>query len=362
MAQTFLIKPCGGACNFRCPNCFYRPISRQNDRFMSNLDTDILLSRISELPQSIAINIVFQGGEPLLIGYEYYRYFMQQVVRILPKRHISYSIQTNGSLLTEQLLSLFKKYDFLVGLSLDGDKSLNDRSRPTADGLGSYHMIMTAAKLMDKIGVNYNILTLITQNVAFAPSRVLSHHLNKDFRHLQFTMPIGYENNCDFLPTQQEMYRFLAVCFDEYASRLFTPQAISIRYFDNLISRIAYGHAEQCGQCGVCNPYIVVDPSLDCYPCDFYATAEYHLGNLRDMNIASMLSSERYASFMHSGSTSPKSCSSCRHIYLCGGGCKRYRGLSTEISASPCYYCHAISQFLDKFTPLLTSLAAKLPK
>lgn len=359
MAYTTLIKPCGGLCNYKCSHCFYKPISR-SDTMMTHASVDTLLHRLAEADNCDVLNIVFQGGEPLLAGVEYYQYFTTRAAELMPNTHINYSLQTNGSLIDDRYIKLFRDYKFLIGLSLDGDKSINNRYRFTSCGGTTYDEITAAARLMDKGGVEYNILTVITKQVATNPMRTLKHHLARGYKYLQFTMPIAYDNNTDFLPSSVEMYRFLTDCLGEYASRLFTPNAISIRYYDNLLQLLASGRAEQCGLCGVCSPYLVIDSLLDCYPCDFYATEQHLLGNLNRDSIAELLGGVAFHSFSNSGKLPPTECIGCDYINLCGGGCKRYRGLSADVYNNKNYYCAAYKEFFRINLPKLKSLACKL--
>lgn len=347
MAYTTLIKPCGGACNYRCKHCFYKPISEINDCVMPLEDVDIVINRLSEIKQSEYINILFQGGEPLLAGIYYYKYFTDRVKEKMPNHRVNYSIQTNGSLLNKEWVNLLKKNHFLVGISLDGDKSLNDRYRIKHDGSSSYSDITAATKLMDANHLEYNILTVITREVAANPIRVLSHYKRLGYKYLQFTMPIGYENNNDFMPTNEEMYLFLSITFSDYSKKLFNKDSISIRYYDNLLTKLTFGGAEQCGLCGKCSPYIVIDPKLNCYPCDFYSYSQYNIGNLRQNSIDYLLSSDKFIEFASNTQSTPDDCIDCKYLDVCGGGCKRYRSFDGAILNAKNYYCDAYRRFFD---------------
>ena len=134
---SIMIKPASSTCNMRCKYCFY------ND-----------------------------GGEPLLAGKAFFRATLNLISRANIKNSpVFLGIQTNGTLIDDEWCEIFKTGDFLVGLSLDGDETANV-NRVDKDGNPTFQKVVAAAKLLQKHDVNFNILTVLTKDVAMRIGKI----------------------------------------------------------------------------------------------------------------------------------------------------------------------------------------------
>ncbi|MDP6050450.1 MAG: radical SAM protein, partial [SAR202 cluster bacterium] len=124
-----LIKPSSSRCNLDCTYCFYlkkQEMYPWSDNPSLTLETfEIFLK--GYIPLSAPhLTFLWQGGEPTIMGLQFFDAAMElerKVARgMLPTAipHISNAIQTNGTLLTQEWAKFFKKWRFLVGVSLDG--------------------------------------------------------------------------------------------------------------------------------------------------------------------------------------------------------------------------------------------------
>jgi len=117
-----------------------------------------------------SVTFAFQGGEPSLAGLDYFEYFTDRVNKKIAetgrKIAVNYAIQTNGIDIDESFALFFKKNNFLVGLSLDGYKEINDYFRVDSRGGGTHGKIIKTARLFDKLKVDYNILTVVSAQAA----------------------------------------------------------------------------------------------------------------------------------------------------------------------------------------------------
>jgi len=169
MTQQFslLVKPVSGLCNIDCGYCFYRraldlyPADRYTRRMNLTTAENMVRGFLGQrLPFSA---ICFQGGEPLLMGLDFYRSFVE-----LEKRHgvngqqVGNSFQTNGLLINDEWASFFKQYDMLIGISLDGGRDVHDQYRIDGAGSGTFDRVMAATNILRRGGVDFNILSMIT--------------------------------------------------------------------------------------------------------------------------------------------------------------------------------------------------------
>ena len=103
-------------------------------------------ARAHELGQ---VHVVLHGGEPLLLGPDGLRAVISTLRSLIdPVTELDLRIHTNGVLLDETLCSLFADFAVQVGVSLDGDRTANDRHRRFADGRSSYSQARRALSLL----------------------------------------------------------------------------------------------------------------------------------------------------------------------------------------------------------------------
>ena len=372
---SLLIKPASSLCNLRCKYCFYHDVSDNRDikshGIMTKEIVDILIENVVNSTEK-SINFAFQGGEPTLAGLDYFDYFTKQVKKKISdkKIQVNYSIQTNGVNITKEFVEFFKKNNFLVGLSLDGIKDINDFFRVDASGEGTHGKILKISKLFDKYTVDYNILTVITSQTAKHIEKIYNYYKNQGFTYLQFIpclAPLGQTPFTENYSLTPELYeKFLINLFRLWYNDLMNDKYISIRFFDNL-TRIAAGYpSEQCGTLGFCDGYFVIESDGSVYPCDFYCVDDWKIGNIKDMSFEELIESPNMLKFRETSFYSNysdaerKKCESCEVFYLCKGGCRRDRDNQTEGHAGENIYCGALRNFYLYAEPYLQNIIKKI--
>lgn len=274
---------------------------------------------------------------------------------------ISYSIQTNGILIDDAWCELFKKYDFLVGISLDGLKDVHDSLRIDKLGKGTFNRVMNSIKLLNKYDVKFNILTVVTQSMAKHPQALWNAYVKNGFDFIQLIpclCPLDNPKLKEGYTLNPETYAsFLKTFFDIWAREFQNGHYISIRLFDNLVKMQANIPPEQCGLLGFCQPQFVIEADGSVYPCDFYVLDEYNAGNVQDMDFAQISNSQVFKDFLHDQSNKNSNCIKCPVYDLCGGGCKRYRSFYF-LKQGYCPY----QDFLVYAQPLLKQIALSLQR
>ena len=141
---SLLIKPAGSLCNLRCRYCFYRE-ERQEEGCGSFLPEQTLRTVFEKLLTGVTgpCNIVYQGGEPTLCGVEYFRRAAALAKEYAaPGAVLCHAIQTNGMLIDDTWAEFLAQEHFLVGISLDGPRSIHDQYRVDAAGNGTHARVM----------------------------------------------------------------------------------------------------------------------------------------------------------------------------------------------------------------------------
>ncbi len=185
---SLLIKPASYMCNIDCAHCFYKRVEDvyPQETLMSAQTAETLVRKTLGLGRE-QNTFCWQGGEPTLMGVDFFREVIE-----LQKRYgssgqvVGNSLQTNGILIDDEWAEFLAESSFLVGLSLDGPRELHDRYRKLASGEGSFDKVMNAVGLLRKHGVEFNILTLLTDSNVFEPEKLYRFFREHGFSHLQF--------------------------------------------------------------------------------------------------------------------------------------------------------------------------------
>ena len=349
---SLMIKPASSLCNLSCDYCFYRDVAkhRESPRFaaMTEETAEMLIQKALRFADGQAVSFTFQGGEPTLCGLSFFTYFAKTVKRLNRKSSpIFYSLQTNGTTLNDEWASFFSENGFLVGLSLDGDERGN-RFRKTPAGESTFQTVLAAAEMLKKHKVEFNILTVLTGDCAENGERVYRFFRDHGFRYLQFIpclRPFGSTEQSELFMTSAQYADFLVHVFRLYTEDYLRGQYVSVRQFDNWVRLYLGGAAEQCGMNGFCARQFVCEGNGNIYPCDFYCTDDYLLGNIHKNTFSDIAFCETAKRFIEESGNAPETCKACEYFRLCrAGGCKRERQSAD--------YCGAYKRFFKECLPL----------
>ncbi len=354
---SLMIKPASSLCNLSCEYCFYRDVSEHREHLgfgiMEKDVAEVLIQKALDYANGETVAFAFQGGEPTLAGLDFFRFFVAEAKRMNTKKSkIFYSMQTNGTVIDGEWAQFLHDNAFLVGLSLDGDFDGNKfRKRP--NGQNAFYKILTTAELLKKRNVDFNILTVLTGFCADNGERIYKYFRSKGFRYLQFIpclRPFDSNEQSELYMTADQYADFLIRVFNLYVKDYVRHDYVSIRQFDNWV-RSYLGHpTEQCGIMGHCTHQFVSEANGNMYPCDFYCTDDYYLGNVKETDFSAMEKSETAKNFIRESLKVPERCKQCDVYGICrAGGCKR-----TQQSED---YCKAYKRFFHACLPLFRVFA-----
>ncbi len=347
-----MIKPASSLCNMRCRYCFYHDVSniREVKSFgiMTENTAKNLIRKAFEFADGESVAFAFQGGEPLLAGIDYFRKFVSLTKEYNKKNSVIYfGLQTNGTLVTDEWAEFFKANNFLIGLSLDGGYKDN-KFRIDAEGNNTYDKIIAASEVFKAHGVEFNILTVLTGYCAENIDVIYKTLTKKGFKYLQFIpclRPFGDKSENEMYMTNRQYAKYLIHGFNAYVKDYVRGEYTSVRYFDNLVHLFLGNPTEQCGMCGHCMHQFVAEGNGNIYPCDFYCTDEWLLGNINESDFNTLAHSEKAENFLRESLRVDDKCKKCKYYPICrAGGCKRMRNDRD--------YCEAYKAFFDACLPL----------
>ncbi len=184
-------KPIGPLCNLNCEYCFYlekqalfgaKEKYRMADKILSTFITNYIKSQPTPV-----VEFVWQGGEPTLLGIDFFKRVVELQRPFAHKKTINNSLQTNGTLLTDDWCAFLKKNNFMVGISLDGPKDVHDRYRRDRKGNGTFDRVIQGLRLLQKHKVEYNVLASVARDTATRPLDVYRFLRDEGVEFIQFT-------------------------------------------------------------------------------------------------------------------------------------------------------------------------------
>lgn len=364
ISTSVLIKPTSSSCNLQCKYCFYHDVAERrevkNYGMMEETTLENLVKKGFESTDYM-ITFAFQGGEPTLRGLAFYRKFQEYVIKYnVNQIQVQYSLQTNGMLITEEWARFFRQHNYLIGLSLDGPKEINDLYRVDGHGNGSYDAIMRTVTLFNRYQVEYNILTVVNRTVAQHGTQVYEFLKKQGFRYLQFIPCLDdlgeVQGSNPHSLSSPDFQQFLTTIFDLWYKDMKQERIISIRMFENVLNILLNYSIESCDMRGVCSVHAVIEADGSVYPCDFYVLDHLRLGNINDTSLEEMLTGPLAKKFITGHGQAPASCTSCKFYRICRGGCRRHRDCTGD-TAGTNYFCEAFRGFYDYSLPRFAEIA-----
>lgn len=358
-AASILIKPSSSNCNIDCKYCFYKCLSSNREKyslgFMSETTLETLIKNAIDYAEG-SLTFAFQGGEPTLIGIDFYKRAIELQQQYLQesgkKLVIENTLQTNGILIDDEWAEFFHENNFLVGLSFDGPRKLHDLARVDTKGNGTFDKLMNTVGLFRKHGVNFNILTVVTEETTKKASSLYNFYKRNGFDFIQLIpcmdeIKRNDENDSNPYAVTPESYgKFLMEIFDLWYEDFKNGLIMDIRMFSNL-AQMAIGYpAEECGMNGCCNCYFVVEGDGSVYPCDFYCMDDYKLGDV-GTSFKELYDSQKAKSFMSATDKVEQECKDCKYYKLCRGGCRRWRENDGTGKLGLNYLCPAYKAFFE---------------
>jgi len=235
------IRPVSFTCNKCCDYCIEEEMKRKRNLDDGVLMNEELFSKINQ--KRVDVTYCFIGGEPLLAPISYYELFFSKVVLGF------YEIETNGVLINESWINLFKKHNVTIRLKVD----FNDPS---------FNKVMNNYHLLKKNNINVTVVSKITKDIK--AEKLMNFYLSEgiDFVSLDFVCKKGHGL------TPEKFYRFLKEMFELYRIAIVSGRYIHIDYFEELIIKLTGGNGS-CYKNGKCSESLVFNSDGKQYDCRY---------------------------------------------------------------------------------------------
>lgn len=373
-----MLKPIGAACNLACNYCYYLEKSNlykhQPKRQMSEELLERFVKDYIEAQTMNEVVFTWHGGEPTLRPLSFYQKAVELQKKYARGRIIHNSLQTNGTLLTDEWCRFLKENNWLVGISIDGPEELHDRYRRDSQGKPSWKRVMEGIRLLQHYGVEWNAMAVVNRYNADHPQAFYRFFKSIGCQYIQFT-PIVERNVqhadgrhlasindaddapvTDFSVTPEQWGNFLCGLFDEWVKQ--DIGRVFVQIFDSMLANwvgVAPGtciYAKECGHAGV------MEFNGDVYSCDHFVFPQYKLGNINERTLIEMLYGEKQRRFSQlKYNKLPRQCKECRWAFACHGECPKNRFVNDRYGNPGLnYLCAGYRRFLEHIAPTMDEM------
>jgi len=344
-AVHILAKPTGAICNLACSYCFFldKELLYEGDRFrMSDQLLDQHIRQLIEAHDVPQVTVAWQGGEPTLMGVDFYRRSIElQDEYAEPGTAFLNTMQTNGTLLNDEWCEFYRENDFLIGISIDGPRALHDAYRVYKRGEGSFGKVMRGLRLLQKHGVDYNVLTTVNAINGDYPTEVyrfLRDEVGTDW--MQF-IPVVERVDALGEPAHlrgahasersvgaEQFGKFLITIFDEWVRN--DVGRVFVQTFEAAARNWMGLSSGMCVFNETCGTGLALEHNGDLYSCDHFVDPEFHVGNITDTSMRDIVAGpQQYAFGQDKLTTLPQYCLDCDVRFACQGECPKNRFLQT---------------------------------
>lgn len=370
---SVMVKTAGPLCNLDCDYCYYlekealysdKPLQLSAFRMKEETIEKLIKTYIESQPQQ-RIEFVWHGGEPTLLGIDYFKKVLELQKKYANGKEIANSFQTNGTLINDEWADFFAKNHFLCGLSIDGPKKFHDNHRHYPNGQGSWEKVIRCAALFRKHGVEFNTMSVVNASNSKEPAKVYEFLKSIGSRFMQFS-PIAERIALDENETLSivdnrynkataimrenvsaaDWGNFLCRIFDLWVKN--DVGTCYINYFDNTLAAYVGQSPSLCSMAPYCGCSLAIEHNGDTYCCDHFVFPDYKLGNLRTHSLAEMAKSDQQLFFeQRKQDTLSKQCKCCEYLKACGGDCPKNRFAVTQDGEPVSCLCEGFQLFFN---------------
>jgi uncharacterized protein len=376
-------------CNLNCEYCFYLEkqalfAADEKYRMSDKVLSAFIANYIASQPTPI-VEFVWQGGEPTLLGIDFFKRVIELQKPFAAKKTITNSLQTNGTLLTDEWCSFLKKNNFMVGISLDGPKEIHDHYRRDRKGIGSFDQGMRGLRLLQKHKVEYNVLACVARETAKHPLDIYHFFKDEGVEFIQFipivermydvnSVPLGLRlagpaaldkkgSQGDVTPWSvipEEYGDFLIAIYEEWVRH--DVGTVFVMNFEWVLNAWISNPSPVCVHAKQCGRSVVIEHNGDVYACDHCVYPQYKLGNIMSYTLPSMVAKSLRLGFGVTKETAlPGWCRDCEVLPACQGGCPKHR-FETSYHDEPGlqYLCAGYKKFFLHIRKYLRAMATLL--
>ena len=337
---NMMFKPIGSVCNLKCSYCYYLDKEKMYGReYVMSLDVlEKCIKQYLEINDAETITFDWHGGEPLLLGLDYLKSIVEIQNKYRANKQVFNTIQTNATLMNADFASFFRDNGFLVGVSIDGPQDIHDRYRKDKGDASTFYKVLKGIELLHRYGVDFNTLTTVNKISEGRGLDVYDFMKKIGSRYMQFMPVVEYigttknivspdDENSELAPWSvdpMEYAKFMCDIFDYWVKNDVGTYFVNL--FDSTLANYCGVNPGTCVYSETCGANAVVEHNGDIYPCDHFVYPQYRLGNINEISLHEIVSSNKMTEFgINKRNMLPRKCFKCKYFQLCHGECPKHR-------------------------------------
>ena len=337
---------------------------------MSDETLEVLIRSYLESQPDGEVTFIWQGGEPTLMGLPFF--IKAAALQGKFKRsgqEIKNALQTNGLLLDDDWGKFLAEQNFLTGISLDGPQQYHDAYRKTKTGEGTYSRALAGLDVLKKYNVETNILACVNASNVSDPLGVYRHFRDDlGMRYLQFIPIVEHANTSGNQKGENltgrsingsEYGNFLISIFNDWIQK--DVGKVFVQLFETCFGVYLGLPAAVCVFSETCGACLALEHTGDLYSCDHYVQPDALLGNIKEISLTELVSSQDQTVFgTNKKVLLPKKCLRCDVRFICNGDCPKNRILPAVKGDHPishlCNGYYSFFKHIDKPMRMMISL------
>ncbi|MFR9620588.1 MAG: anaerobic sulfatase maturase [Rikenellaceae bacterium] len=378
-----MIKPAGSTCNLDCHYCYYLDKALQYGGKQAVMSDEMLETYVKQYIEANDVpDVMFcwHGGEPLLLGVDFYRRAMEYQAKYKGDKSIMNTLQTNGMLLNQEWCDFFVEHKFLIGVSLDGPKDIHDSFRLTKNQQPTFDKVMEGVRLMRESGVEFNTLSVVNHlcegrgaeiyrffksigstYMQFLPA--VEHVIDKEGYHRPLIVSPESENAriAEWSVTAKGYGKFLIDIFDEWVIN--DVGSYYVQMFDATLANTCGVMPGVCSMCETCGDALIVEHNGDVYSCDHFVYPEYLLGNIATTHLLDIYNSRQRIDFgLAKRNGLAAECLRCKYYQVCRGECPKHRFDTGKDGYRKSTLCEGLKTYFKHVEPYMEFMRDQLAK
>lgn len=344
----YLLLKIAARCNIKCTYCYWF-----KDKSVYELPKVLTLDAENALMIKLAdhinqynlkkFHILFHGGEPLVIGKYRFVSLIDKLQDIENRTgcNIDLSITTNGTLIDNEWISIFRYFDIKPTISIDGTKEIHDTRRIDFFGKGTYDKVITSIKLLQMNHIEPGILAVC--DPTSDPKIICDHFINElGLKHFDILVPDAtYEDNPISIANYYK--KLFDIWYDQDSTK-----NMSIRYVRAMLIGILgkNSHIESIGYGPIQTCAMLTDGSLE--PLDVLRIAGYKHTSTKLSIFNNTFQDIINDPIWHEAFTASlnlhDNCKKCEYLQACGGGFLPHRWSKENRYNNPSVYCSDLKE------------------
>lgn len=386
-----MAKPVGPICNLDCSYCFYlekEQLYPSRERF--RMPDEVLrayVQRYIAAQPTPEVEFVWQGGEPLLMGLDFFRQAVAYQREFAAGKRIRNTLQTNGTLIDEAWAAFLRDEDFMVGLSLDGPRHVHDLYRLDKRGRSSFDDVVRGLQLLLEHEVRVNVLVTVAREVASHALEIYRFLKAEGVRFIQFNPVVERLSEGDdkavglHFATPAELARtgliasaggpriseqsvasdaygrFLTTIFDEWVRE--DVGSVHVMNFEWALAAWCQLPASVCLFAPRCGKALIVEHSGEVFSCDHFMYPQYRLGSILEEDLQTLAESPAQQAFGAAKEDAlPAYCKACPYLFACHGECPKNRfAVTPDGEPGLNYLCPSYKHYFGHITQYMNAMA-----